>query len=206
MAATASSGAVSVSTGQVRAGAGLAFFVLSAQFMTAIMLGASIAPGYDVQNGAISDLGVAPATALLFNTSLILTGTLNLLAAGALYALDRRIVALALGVIAGIGAIGAGVFSLSTQGIHGIFALLAFIFFNLQILPAALNQKGPIRAVGLVLAAVGLTYIVIMVIGDAGNPAVFGPIGHGGSERMIAYPPMLWLMAYGGLLMASWSR
>jgi hypothetical protein len=41
-----------------------------------------------------------------------------------------------------------------------------------------------------------------MVIGDAGNPGVFGPLGHGGAERMIVYPSMLWMMAFGGCLMA----
>jgi hypothetical protein len=34
-------------------------------------------------------------------------------------------------------------------------------------------------------------------------PAVFGPIGHGGMERMIVYPAMLWMMAVGGYLMAA---
>jgi hypothetical protein len=28
-------------------------------------------------------------------------------------------------------------------------------------------------------------------------------MGHGGAERMIVYPVMLWLMAFGGYLMAS---
>jgi hypothetical protein len=41
-----------------------------------------------------------------------------------------------------------------------------------------------------------------MVIGDGGNPAVFGSIGHGGSERMIVYPAMLWLLTFGGFLLA----
>jgi hypothetical protein len=40
-----------------------------------------------------------------------------------------------------------------------------------------------------------------MVIGDSGNTAVFGPIGHGGAERMIVHPVMLWLLAFGGYLM-----
>jgi len=35
---------------------------------------------------------------------------------------------------------------------------------------------------------------------------VFGPIGHGGTERMIAYPAMLWLLAFGGYLMAPADR
>jgi hypothetical protein len=41
-----------------------------------------------------------------------------------------------------------------------------------------------------------------MVIGDSGNPTVFGPIGHGGAERMIVYPAMIWLIAFGGYLLA----
>jgi hypothetical protein len=41
-----------------------------------------------------------------------------------------------------------------------------------------------------------------MVIGDGGNTAAFGVIGHGGTERMIVYPVMLWLVAFGGYLIA----
>jgi hypothetical protein len=37
---------------------------------------------------------------------------------------------------------------------------------------------------GRLAGIVGLTYALTMVIGDAGNAAVVGPIGHGGSERM----------------------
>lgn len=182
--------------------AGLAFFLLAAQFMTVIMAAASMAPGYDLQGSAISDLGIIPSTAPLFNLSLILTGILNIAGAVALSLSERRGVLLVFSSIAGLGALGAGIFNLHNPGVHGIFALLAFLFFNLQILPAALRLTGPMRVIGVVLALIGLSYLVVMAIGDAGNPAVFGVIGHGGSERMIAYPPMLWLMAYGGWLMA----
>ena len=41
-----------------------------------------------------------------------------------------------------------------------------------------------------------------MIIGDSGKPAVFGPIGHRGTERLITYPVMLWLVAFRGYLMA----
>lgn len=36
-----------------------------------------------------------------------------------------------------------------------------------------------------------------------GDPGAFGAIGHGGAERMIAYPVMLWFLAFGGYLLAS---
>ncbi|MFC7028904.1 hypothetical protein ACFQJ5_16930 [Halomicroarcula sp. GCM10025324] len=40
-----------------------------------------------------------------------------------------------------------------------------------------------------------------MALGDAGNATAFGAIGHGGTERMIVYPVMLWLVAFGGYLL-----
>ena len=105
-------------------------------------------------------------------------------------------------VLAGIGSIGAGVFPLDTGGLHSIFALVAFLVFNLEGLGAAAVVVGSMRTLGFIAGGVGLIYTVLMVIGDSGNPAVFGPYGHGGSERMIAYPVMLWLTALGGYLMA----
>ncbi|MFB0523486.1 MAG: hypothetical protein ACETV1_07000 [Candidatus Bathyarchaeia archaeon] len=49
------------------------------------------------------------------------------------------------------------------------------------------------------LIALGLHFA-----GDIGGmTAAYGPIGHGGSERLIVYPGLLWLLAFGGYLMAS---
>jgi hypothetical protein len=82
-----------------------------------------------------------------------------------------------------------------------LFALVAFLFFNLEALASASVVHGPMRWVSALAGVVGLAFVVLMVIGDAGNPGVFGPIGHGGVERMIVYPAMLWLMAFGGYLL-----
>jgi hypothetical protein len=59
------------------------------------------------------------------------------------------------------------------------------------------------RWVSVFAGLIGFVYVVIMIIGDGGNPAVFGAIGHGGAERMIVYPAMLWMMAFGGYCMAA---
>ncbi len=182
---------------------GFLFFVLAAQFMTAIMLGASIAPGYDIGGAAISDLGVARETALLFNMSLVAVGALNLVGGYLFYRFHRSEWVLAAFVLGGIGAFGAGLIPLDTSEFHSIFALVAFIFFNVEAIASASVVSGPMRAVSIFLGIVGLAFVVIMVVGDSGNGAVFGPIGHGGAERMIVYPPMLWMMALGGYLMAT---
>jgi len=182
--------------------AGALLFGVGAAFLAVTMLAASIAPGYDFHGGAISDLGVIGETAMLFNLLLVAIGVLNIVGGYLYFRAHRRVWLLGIYVLAGIGAIGAGVFPLSTGGLHSIFALLAFVFFNIEAIGTAAVVPGLLRWLALAAGAVGLVYVVMMVIGDAGNPAVFGAIGHGGTERMIAYPAMLWLMALGGHLMA----
>jgi len=170
--------------------------------MTAIMLAAAMAPNYDLTGGAISDLGVIPETALLFNGSLVVAGALNVLGGYWFYRTHGRRWLLALFVVAGLGAVGAGVFPLDTGAAHSLAALAAFLFFNLEAVASAVELPGPMRLLSVVAGLVGLAFVVVMVIGDAGNSAVFGPIGHGGAERMIVYPVMLWLVALGGYLLA----
>ena len=180
---------------------GVVLFVLAAQFMTAIMLAASMAPAYDMGGGAISDLGVVPETAVLFNVSLIVTGLLNVVAGSLLYIERRSLLLLGVYVAAGAGALGAGLVPLDRGDLHGLFALAAFLFFNIQAIASSRIAEGPMRVVSVLAGVVGLVFVVVMVIGDAGTVAVFGPIGHGGAERMIVYPVMLWLLAFGGYLM-----
>jgi hypothetical membrane protein len=174
--------------------------------MTVVMVATSMAPNYDVQGGAISDLGVIGETAALFNGALWAVGALNIVSGYLLYRTHGRAWILAVFLLAGLGAIGAGLVPLNRSDLHGIFALVAFVFFNLEALAAATLVSGPMRWVSVVAGLVGLGFVILMVIGDGGNPGVFGPIGHGGAERMIVYPSMLWLMAFGGYLMASPSR
>jgi hypothetical membrane protein len=188
-----------------RRAAGVALFALAAAFMTMIMLAASVAPGYDMAAAAISDLGVLPETAMLFNVTLVVVGALNIAAALLLFGpggRGRHPVLLAVFVAAGVGAIGAGVFPLDTGAPHSLSALVAFLAFNLQALGAATVVRGPMRMISLLAGVAGLVFVVLMVLGDGGNAAAFGPIGHGGTERMIVYPAMVWMLAFGGYLMA----
>jgi hypothetical membrane protein len=183
--------------------AGVLLFLLAAQFMTVIMLAASIAPDYDVSAAAISDLGVIDETALLFNASLAAVGVLNILGGYLFFRSHGKAWILALFVLAGIGAIGAGLFPLGEGSPHGLFALVAFLAFNLEAIAVATVVTGPLRGLSLLAGAIGFVFVVLMIIGDGGDTAAFGPIGHGGTERMIVYPAMVWMLALGGYLMAA---
>jgi hypothetical membrane protein len=183
--------------------AGLIFFLLSAQFMTALMMGESIAPDYVVHDNAISDLGVIPETALLFAVSLTTVGVLNILGGFIYYRQHRRRFTFAMFALGGIGAIGAGLISLDNpSGLHGLFALFAFVFFNAQAIASSRLVDGPMKYISLIAGAVGLAVLVLHFFSDAGMADLYGPIGHGGSERMIVYPALIWIMAFGGYLMA----
>jgi hypothetical membrane protein len=182
--------------------AGELFITEGAAFLTGIMLAASIPLAYDYHAGAISDLGVIDQTALLFNALLVVVGAVNIVAGYLFYRAHDRSWLLATFVVAGLGAIGAGLLPLSTGAPHSLFALVGFLFFNMEAAATARVLTGPMRWISLLAGVVGLVYVVVMVIGDSGSSAVFGAIGHGGSERMIVYPAMLWLLALGGYLMS----
>jgi len=185
---------------------GVLLFFVGASFLLVTMLAASIAPGYDFGGGAISDLGVIDETAGMFNGLLVAVGALNLLGGYLLYRSHAKIWILAMFVAAGVGAAGAGLMPLDTGTPHSLFALLGFLCFNLEALAVATILSGPMRLLSLLAGAVGLVFVALMVVGDSGNAAAFGAIGHGGTERMIVYPVMSWLMALGGYLMAQGAR
>jgi hypothetical membrane protein len=103
-------------------------------------------------------------------------------------------------IIAGLSVITAGLFPLNTGDIHSLAALIAFLFFNIELFVCGILTKGLTRIISFIFGIIGLIFVVIMIIGDAGNPEVFGIIGHGGAERMIVYPVILFLMYFGGYL------
>lgn len=184
--------------------AGMLLAIGSAQFMTMMMIGEAIAPGYSMHDNAISDLGTIDETRLLFNASLFAIGLMNLVAGYFFFKVheDRRLlIAFAIG---GIGAMGAGLIPLdSTLGIHGLFALLAFLFINLEAIMSARLAENPLRSVSIIAGVVGLIFLVVMVLVDSGSIDPSGSIGHGGTERMIAFPGLIWMMIFGGYLLAS---
>lgn len=184
-----------------RAVPGLLLLLAGATFMVGVMLAETMAPDYSMNANAISDLGTIPQSSALFNLTLVLTGLLT--AAGGLlfHRHHSRRAVTALFLLAGLGAIGAGVFNLNTPDVHGLFALLAFVAYNILAVVAASLARGPMRALSVLLGAVGLLFVVVMFLGDSGMADLFGPIGHGGAERMIVFPVMIWMLGFGGYMM-----
>ena len=183
-----------------------------AQFGIFEMIAEFVYPGYSVSAKYISDLGPpcsngasCPSSAswLVFDASIAFMGLCVLASAYFLYRYYRWKPITGLVGLAGIGALGVGVFNESAPFmLHDLFSLLTFIGIGLTALVSYRLQKPPLGYFSVILGLVTLVSLVLYV-GDAGA-TVGGDlgIGPGGLERMIVYPVLFWSLAFSGHLMA----
>jgi hypothetical membrane protein len=127
-----------------RVGVGGLLLVLgSAQFIIVMTVAEALYPGYSVANNYISDLGVGPSS-VIFNTSVSLLGILVIAAGFLVMSLSRGLGVLAM--IAGIGALGVGLFPENTGTPHTVFSLVVFLFGALTSYLAGRVSTGAGRA------------------------------------------------------------
>ncbi len=176
--------------------AGTLIFLGATQFVVAMIAAEAIYPGYSVSNNYISDLGVGPA-ALIFNTSVFLLGAAVVLSAYLIFRVFRKIPVVALFVLTGVGAMGVGVFTETAPGgIHTVASFVVFFFGGLSAIFSYTLEKRPLTYCSVALGALSLVALVLFA-----SQQYLG-LGHGGMERMIAYPTLLWGIAFGGHLIS----
>lgn len=183
-----------------RALAGLLFFLGGTVYSILTLIAETGYPDYSTRTNFISDLGVGPTSAW-WTGALFLAGLLGLGGTYLLYrALRPRLVSvrglllICLGVF-GVGAIGVGVFN-ETTSLHGLFALMAFVFGGLSAILSFGVVRSPLRFVFPWLGILGLVSLVLFATGnDLG-------LGRGGMERMIVLPVLLFEIGFGALLAA----
>ena len=179
-------------------------FIGGGQFALGMIVAEAVYPSYSVSQNYISDLGVGPADSI-FNSSVFLLGLLTLVAA---YFIQRtfgsRILSVML-VLAGVGAMGVGVFPENSPLMHEIVSDIAFIFAGLAPLAALKVVKKPFTYFSVVMGLLSLSALVLLSAEYSfglGEQFFLG-LGAGGMERMIVYPVLLWETALGGYLMSS---
>jgi hypothetical membrane protein len=162
---------------------------------------------YATDVNTISDLGgtrppegvVRQPSAAIFDATMVVSGLLIL--AGALFlvrAARGRAVTLPV-VLLGVGVLGVGIFPGNTSP-HPFFALLAFGAGGLAGVLSARSLPAPMRQISAVLGAVALCALALGIFLVETEPVA--SLGEGGIERWIAYPVVLWLVAFGGFLCA----
>lgn len=188
--------ATDVLSARVKGGA--LFFAGSVQFMIALTIAEVLYPNYNVSLNPLSDLGamVFQPSAYIFNGSVIIFGLLII--AGAYFTMkgfdSKPLVAVLL--LAGIGVAGVGMFTETILGPHLIFSLMAFLFSGLAAILSFKVVNSSFRYFCVALGVAVLLALVLFIFEfDMG-------LGHGGIQRMVAYPAILWYVGFGANLMA----
>ncbi|MBU7017759.1 MAG: DUF998 domain-containing protein [Theionarchaea archaeon] len=175
--------------------AGALIFVAGVEFLLFLVIAESLYPDYSVSQNYISDLGVG-STALIFNASVFLLGLL--LVAGTYFihrAFNFKLLTVLL-ILAGSGAMGVGLFPEDAGFIHGIAALITFLFGGLSAIASSKLVKSPLSYFSVLLGVISLVALILFMTGTHLG------LGLGGMERMVAYPTLLWGTGIGGYLMS----
>lgn len=168
-------------------------------------------PNYSTRQD-ISDLGssrppnpvIHEPSATIFNYTMLLTGVIVILSAYLLYReMDHRGFPIALAVF-GFGAFGVGVFPGNVTPWHGLFALLTFVMGGITVLYSAQVVSRPFSFLCGIFGGVSLLILASVFFFGliVGSPHPLEFLGGGGIERWVVYPLILWLVAFGGYLLA----
>jgi len=164
-------------------------------------------PDYSTRQD-ISDLGstlppdpvIHQPSATIFNSTMLLTGALLLVAAYYVSrALGRRGFTIALPVF-GLAIFAVGVFPGNIQPWHGLAAILTFASGGITAVLSSRVVSRPFSYLCLLLGGISLVVLVSVFFYGlvVGGPSPLEPLGSGGIERWVAYPLLLWVLAFGG--------
>ena len=175
--------------------AGILLAVAAVMIVGSIVFAQTNYHGYNLENNYISDLGVG-STAPIFNTAMVAFGLLIIAASIVLHLARYKHVALAF-TLAGIGAIGVGVFPETTGIYHIVSAALTFLSVSAAALFFFKIYERPLAYYSLASGLVGVFVVVLFVLNlAAGTSFTFG-IGKGGIEEILFYNEVIWAFIAG---------
>ncbi len=196
--------------------AGALLFIAGVVVLMGIITAEATYPGYSTRSD-VSDLGatrwpnsvIEQPAATIFAAMLVMFGVLVIVGGYAIYhglRSGRVVTALAiLLVIYGVGAFGVAAFNGSTQqslAFHTLFSLIVFTVGGLAAIVSYGVVRPPFSVFAVILGVIAVAGVAINIIYQDANP-LFPAIGLGGFERWIIYPPILWLIGFGGYLMGN---
>lgn len=188
---------------------GFLMFLTGAVLLMGIITAEIFYPaGYSTSQNEISDLGatrppdsiIVQPSAAIFNTTMILAGIMLIVAAFFFHRGFRHGVVTASILLLGAGMVGVGVFPGNNAAVHPLFALLTFVTAGASAMLSARVSTAPFRYLAFALGLVTLTFLLLAIFAST---VVFPILGDGGTERWVAYPAILWIIGFGGYLLAS---
>lgn len=188
---------------------GTIFIIAATQFLLCLSISEALYPGYSLSANYISDLGIGPS-AIIFNISVFVLGLIILFGAYLQMRNPEFKTLNILLVIMAIGTMGVGVFTKAFTLIHGATASVAFFFAALSAIASAKATKKPLSHISVVLGLLTLIALALYSLGivtsgaltssEALDSSFYLGLGPGGMERLVVYPALMWLAAFGGHL------
>jgi len=183
--------------------AGSIMFVVGAVALLGIITAETLYPDYSTRQD-ISDLGstlppdpiIHEPSATIFNSTMLLTGALLLIATYFVHrAYGRRVLTIPLTVF-GIGVFGVGVFPGNIVPWHGLFAMITFISGGITAVLSSRVVKNPFSYLCLLFGGISLLTLASAVFLQDSSPLIV--LGSGGVERWVVYPLLMWITGFGG--------
>jgi len=174
--------------------AGLLLFAGTTQFAIGMIIAEAVDPSYSVSTNYISDLGVR-AGAAVFNTSIILLGVTILATSWFLFRAFKDRILMLVVLLAGVGAVGVGVFTEAFGSIHVVVSFITFLFAALSAILAFRVLRPPLSYLSALLGVASLAALGLYISKN------YLGLGNGGMERMIVYPVLTWGISFGGYLL-----
>jgi hypothetical membrane protein len=198
--------------------AGFLCIVAPLQWIILVFVAQAYYPSYSMTKNDLSDLGatchnaVGPTpgvctiyqpASIIWNVTLSLHGLLTVVAAYFIYrGLKNRVFSTLFGVF-GLGALIAGVFPENVNlATHGLSSLVSFVAGAVAAITVYRLRLGSrlFTIVSIILGIISIAGIILMVSVPFAT-LESSVIGHGGDERIIVYPLMVWEIILGAVLL-----
>ena len=191
--------------------AGLVFLIAATQFALGLVVAEALYPGYSVSDNYVTDLVVGPSS-MVFNSSVFLLVVLLLIGVSFLrHTNDFKILNILLAIV-GAGAMGVSVFTKNFTVPHVAVSSITFLFAGISAVTGSKLVKAPLSLLSIALGAMTLGALALFSCGlfESGSwtsdiaydSFLYLGLGPGGMERMIVYPVLMWLAAFGGYIIA----
>jgi hypothetical membrane protein len=180
-----------------RTAAGASLFLGAGLFWLINTVAEASFPGYSIKADALSRLGsIGAPTQGLWGGALLILAATWLVGMALLFRGSGQRAWLALNLVPGTTVLLVAVFPAgSNAGIHGVAAYTTFVVGGVVAVADFRFIRSWFRYVSLALGATTLGCIVL-------GPLLAETLGFGGTERLVAYPILAWLMGFGSQVMA----
>jgi hypothetical membrane protein len=182
--------------------AGFLLVIGSIQWFFIVLISEGLYPGYVSSFHYVSTLGTGK-TASLYNASTFLLGVCVVTASFMIHRFKPSRLFFALLLVAGLGAMGLGVFPEDSRPMHGIVTPITLIFGGLAGAFAFKVQSRPLSYLSMILGAgsivMGLLFIPYIGLSVESDVMYLG-FYKGTLERIVIYPLILWMMTLGSQL------